>query len=55
MSKVVRGFVVSRNSANGMWRAWDATGEMASFAADTYRGLLAMIRYRRDGRDGRRY
>lgn len=47
MSKVVRGFVVSKNAVNGMWRAWDASGDMGSFCADSYRGLLAMIRERR--------
>lgn len=47
MSKVIRGFVVSKNPANGFWRAWEARGEMGSFCADSYRGLLAMIRDRR--------
>jgi len=47
MSKVIRGFVVSKNPANGFWRAWDARGEIGSFCADSYRGLLAMIRDRR--------
>lgn len=44
MSRVISGWVVSRNSVSGMWRAWDATRERGSIAADTYRGLLAMIR-----------
>lgn len=44
MSKVIRGFVVSRNPISGMWRGWDARGECNAVCADTYRGLLAMIR-----------
>lgn len=44
MSKVISGHVVSRNPVNGMWRAWPTHREYGSVYADTYRGILAMIR-----------
>jgi len=44
MSKVIAGHVVSRNAVTGMWRAWPTSKDTGSVYADTYRGLLAMIR-----------
>ena len=44
MSKVIAGHVVSRNAVNGMWRAWPTSKDTGSIYADTYRGLLALIR-----------
>lgn len=44
MSKVIRGYVVSRNPVNGMWRAWPVSRDSGSVYADSYRGILAMIR-----------
>ena len=44
MSKVIAGHVVSRNAINGMWRAWPTSKNTGSVYADTYRGILAMIR-----------
>jgi hypothetical protein len=44
MSKVISGHVVSRNAVNGMWRAWPTSKDTGSVYADTYRGLLALIR-----------
>jgi hypothetical protein len=47
MSKVIAGHVVSRNPVNGMWRAWPTSKDTGSVYADTYRGLLALIRANR--------
>ena len=44
MSKVIAGHVVSRNAVNGMWRAWPTSKDTGSVYADTYRGILALIR-----------
>jgi hypothetical protein len=44
MSKVIAGHVVSRNAVTGMWRAWPTSKDTGSVYADTYRGILAMIR-----------
>jgi hypothetical protein len=44
MSKVISGYVVSRNPVNGMWRAWPTNKDTGSVYADTYRGILALIR-----------
>jgi hypothetical protein len=47
MSKVISGYVVSRNPVNGMWRAWPTNKDAGSVYADTYRGILALIRARK--------
>jgi hypothetical protein len=44
MSKVIAGHIVSRNIVTGMWRAWPTSKDTGSVYADTYRGILAMIR-----------
>ena len=44
MSKVIAGHVVSRNAITGMWRAWPTSKDTGSVYADTYRGILALIR-----------
>jgi hypothetical protein len=44
MCKVIAGHVVSRNAVTGMWRAWPTNKATGSVYADTYRGILAMIR-----------
>lgn len=42
MSRVISGWVVSSGHHSGWWQAW-RSGE-TRLRADTYRGLLAMIR-----------
>jgi hypothetical protein len=44
MSKIISGYVVSKNEINGMWRGWHVAHEKPTVVADTYRGLLALIR-----------
>lgn len=47
MAKVISGYVVSRNVQPGYalpWRAWHTAHDKPTLVADTYNGLLAMIR-----------